>query len=85
MKIKDCFISYESDGDNVIVDTSASFSGIIHINSSAAFIVECLRTNTTEAEILEKMKNKYDATDAELSAGIADVLGKLRSIKALEE
>lgn len=43
MKLKDTYITHESDGEQILLDTSSSFAGLIRSNKTAAFIVECLR------------------------------------------
>lgn len=86
MKLKDTFITQESDGEQIMVSTAGSgFVGLVRNNSTAAFIVNCLKKDTTKDEIAEKMCNKYDATSEEIQNGIDDVLNKLRSIGALDE
>ena len=47
MKLKDTFITHMSNGEQILVDASGKFSGIIRNNESAAFIVECLKKETT--------------------------------------
>ena len=59
MKLKDTYISHESDGEQVLVDTSCEFSGVIRNNSTSAFIVELLRHDTTLDEIADAMFEKY--------------------------
>ena len=42
-KLKDTYITHESDGEQILLDTSSSFAGLIRSNKTAAFIVECLK------------------------------------------
>jgi len=85
MKLKDSFITYENGADTILMDSSAKFSGLAHSNKTAAFIIECLKTDTTEKKIAEKMLEKYDATEDQVMESINDVVSKLRSINALDE
>lgn len=85
MKLKDSFIVYNKGDDHILIDSSNSFSGLAHSNKTAAFIMECLKSETTEAEIVGKMLEKYDATEEEVKKGVNNVIEKLRSIGALEE
>lgn len=85
MKLKESFITYENGDDNILMDSSAKFSGLVHSNSTAAYIVECLKTETTENEIVQKMLAKYDATEEQISEGVKSILTKLRSIGAIDE
>ena len=48
MKLKDTYITHDSDGEQILLDTSSSFAGLIRSNKTAAFIVECLKEDTTQ-------------------------------------
>lgn len=85
MKLKDTYITHDSDGEQILLDTSSSFAGLIRNNKTAAFIVECLKDDTTQEKIVEAMFEKYDAPKAVLAKDVSDVIGKLRKVGALEE
>ncbi|MGN0414707.1 MAG: PqqD family protein [Agathobacter sp.] len=85
MKLKDTYIIHESDGEQILLDTSSSFAGLIRSNKTAAFIVECLKEETTEEKIVEAMFEKYDAPKEVLQKDVSDVIEKLRKVGALEE
>ena len=85
MKLKDTYITHESDGEQILLDTSSSFAGLIRSNKTAAFIVECLKEDTTEEKIVETMLEKYDAPKDVLAKDVADVIEKLRKVGALDE
>ena len=54
-------------------------------NSTAAFIVDCLKQETTAEAIVDAMCEKYDAPREVIAADVEEAIGKLRSIHALEE
>ena len=85
MKLKDTYITHESDGEQILLDTSSSFAGLIRNNKTAAFIVECLKEDTTEEKIVEAMLEKYDAPKDVLAKDVSDVIEKLRKVGALDE
>ena len=85
MKLKDTYITHDSDGEQILLDTSSSFAGLIRSNKTAAFIVECLKEETTEEKIVEAMFEKYDAPKDVLAKDVSDVIGKLRKVGALDE
>ena len=85
MKLKDTYITHESDGEQILLDTSSSFAGLIRNNKTAAFIVECLKEDTTEEKIVEAMLEKYDAPKDVLAKDVSEVIGKLRKVGALDE
>ena len=85
MKLKDTYITHESDGEQILLDTSSSFAGLIRSNKTAAFIVECLKEETTKEKIVEAMFEKYDAPKDVLAKDVSDVIEKLRKVGALDE
>ena len=85
MKLKESYITHESDGEQILLDTSSSFAGLIRSNKTAAFIVECLKEDTTQEKIVEAMFEKYDAPKEVLAKDVSDVIEKLRKVGALDE
>ncbi|MGN1051142.1 MAG: PqqD family protein [Acutalibacteraceae bacterium] len=85
MKLKENFVTQEIDGEQVMVSTGDSFSGMVRSNKTAAFIVDCLKTDTTQDAILDAMCGKYDAPREVMADGIKKVLDNLRRIGALDE
>ena len=86
MKLKEGFVTHDMGGEQIMVSTgSTAFSGLVRSNGTAAFIVDCLKEETTREEIIAKMLDKYDASEEVISADVDKILAKLRSIKALDE
>ena len=85
MKLKDTYITHDSDGEQILLDTSSSFAGLIRNNKTAALIVECLKEDITEENIVEAMFEKYDAPKDVLAKDVSDVIEKLRKVGALDE
>ena len=85
MKLKDTYITHDNDGEQILLDTSSSFAGLIRSNKTAAFIVECLKEETTQEKIVEAMFEKYDAPKDVLAKDVSDVIEKLRKVGALDE
>lgn len=85
MKLKDNFITHMSNGEQILVDVSGEFSGLIRNNESAARIVDCLKTETTIIEIVEQLSLEYEASNEELESAVNSVLTKLRSVGAIDE
>lgn len=86
MKLKDGFVTHEMGGEHIMVATgSANFSGLVRANATAAFIVECLKEETTREAVIQKMLSHYDASADVITADVDKVLTQLRSIQALDE
>ena len=55
MKLKNGFITHETDGEQIMVSAgSTKFSGLVRSNRTAAFIVDCLKSETNESKCLPK-------------------------------
>lgn len=85
MKLKDSFITHMSNGEQILVDVSGEFSGLIRNNESAAMIVDCLKTETNVEEIVNQLSLEYEATNEELLDAVNSVINKLRSVGAIDE
>ena len=86
MKLKEGFITHKTDDSCVMVSVgSTEFHGMVRLNKTAEFIVECLKTETTEEAITDAMFEKYDASREVLAKSVSAVCEKLRSIHALDE
>ena len=86
MKLKDAFIIQDVDGTQFLVPVGAeAFSGIVRSNRTAAYIVNCLKEETTEEKIVDAMCARYDAPRECIAADVREIIGTLRSIGALDE
>ena len=85
MKLKDTFITHMSNGEQILVDASGKFSGLIRNNETAAFIVECLKKETTVENIVDQMYKEYDASKEVLLKAVNDVVLQLRKAGAIDE
>ena len=86
MKLKSDFITQDIDDMQYMVPVGAeAFSGVVRSNRTAAFIVNCLKDETTEEAILDEMVQKYDAPRAVMAKDLHEILNTLRSIGAIEE
>lgn len=85
MRLKDTFITHMSNGEQILVDASGKFSGLIRNNETAAFIVECLKKETTVEEIVDQMYEEYDASKEVLLKAVNDVVLQLRKVGAIDE
>lgn len=85
MKLKDTFITHMSNGEQILVDVSGEFSGVIRNNESAARIVDCLKTSTSVSKIVEQLSLEYEVSNEELESAVKTVIDKLRSVGAIDE
>ncbi len=84
MKLKDCFIIYQNDDEKILMDSSSNFSGFARLNQTAFNIVEFLKDETTEKEIVEKMLMKYQGDEEKITADVQKIIKQLSEIGAIE-
>ncbi len=86
MKLKMDFISQKIDDTFFLVPVGAeAFNGIIRGNKTAAFVIDCLKEETSEETIVDTMCAKFDAPRNVIASDVKELLDELRSINALEE
>lgn len=85
MKLKKEFISHVSGGENLLVPTGgADFIGIVKGNATAGVIFGYLSEETTEEEIIARMRERFDAPEGVIERDVKKVLSQLREIGALD-
>lgn len=87
MKLKKGFITHVLGDEQLMVAAGPAtklFHGLVRSNETAAFIVDCLKKETTPAEILEKLTAAYQVDPATAEKDIRMILDKLSGIGAIE-
>ncbi len=88
MKLKDDFVVYPSrEDERLLVSISRekdAFRGLARSNETAAVIVDCLKEETSEEAIVDKLAAEYDAPRDQIAADVKEFLDKLRKIGALD-
>lgn len=85
MKLKNEFITYNTDDRQIMVATDTKlFSGLVKSNETAAFIIDCLKEETDEDSIVEKMLQEYDAPKEVIAKDVHLVIEKLKGINAID-
>lgn len=84
MRLKNNFIVTEQDGVQILVDCGTDFHGIIKNNKTAAFVVSCLKEDTTVEEIVAKMLEKYDVDAKTAESDVLRMVETLRKVGAIE-
>jgi len=77
-------MSREIAGEHILLSSDGTFSGMVRSNQTAAYIVDCLNKETTEAEIIAQLMAKYDAPEAIIAEDVRKILDILRGIGALD-
>lgn len=86
MKLNNEFVSYEIDGEKILVCLdSRKFSGVIKLNSTAAFITELLKENTSKESIVAALMDHYEAvTHEQATQAVNSVIESLTDTGAIE-
>ena len=87
MKLRDGFITRTIRGTQMMVavdGNGADFHGLVRSNETAAFIVDCLKRDTTEEEIVGRMLEEYAVSRETARRDVRAILEKLDSIGAIE-
>lgn len=87
MRLRPNFLTHKTKGEHYMISTSnTKFNGIVKNNETAAFIIECLKEDTTESAIVDNLLSEYKGADRPIvERDVANIIGKLRSIEAIEE
>ena len=86
MKLSSKYITYITQEESLMVASDTRvFSGLVRGNTSAGFILECLKQETTLDEIADRMAEKYDAPRDQLYLDAENIVNQLRSIHAIED
>ena len=86
MKLNSHFLIHD-DGDTKFVVSvgNTDFSGFARENETAGVIIDCLRCNTTEDELVAKMRENWDVSDTLACRDVRIVVDQLRNIGAVDE
>jgi hypothetical protein len=87
MKLKDGFVTHAIQDTQVMVaagPAAKSFYGLVRSNETAAFIVDCLKQETTEEEIVTKMMKTYEVDADTAKKDVHKILEQLGQINAVE-
>ena len=85
MKLKKDFIVHVAGGENMLIATgAAAFSGIVKGNKTFGAILELLKEETTEAQIVSAMKRRFDAPEDVIAADVKKAISELRRIGAID-
>ena len=86
MKLKKEFITHETGTESLLVPTGkAGFSGLVKGNKTLGAILNLLRQDTTEADIVAAMKERFDAPEEIIARDVKKALSERRKIGALDE
>ena len=86
MKLKKEFIAHDTGSESLLVPAGgAGFSGLVKGNKTLGVILDLLKEDTTETEIIAAMSARFDAPEAVIAGDVKKALTEFRKIGALDE
>lgn len=88
MKSKYIFEKMELDGQIVAVpvgENASDLHAVLNLNEEAMSILECLREDTTEDGIIQKLLTEYEGTKEELQPMVHAFIEQLRKEDLIQE
>ena len=85
MKLNKEFVAYDTGTEFLLVPAGdASFTGLVKGNRTFGMILELLKTDTAEADIVAAMCGRFDAPEEVIAGDVRKVLTELRRIEAID-
>ena len=85
MKLNKDFLLHNTGSESILVPTgNAGFSGVVRGNKTLGAVLELLKEEMTEAEIITALKSRVDAPEGAIEKDVAKALAELRKIGALD-
>jgi len=85
VKLKKEFITHTTDGEQLMISAGGSFNGMVRSNSTAAAIIDLLKTETTPEKIVDAMLERYEVEREVVARDVDKVIDALRGIGAIDE
>ena len=86
MKLKKEYIAHNTGSESLLVPAGgAGFSGLMNGNKTLGVILDLLKNDTTEAEIITAMCERFDAPEEVITKDVKKVMTELHKIGALDE
>ncbi len=85
MKLKKEYIVHQTDQESMLVPTGlGGFSGMVRGNKTLGAILELLKEETTEEQIVSAMRQRFDAPEEIIRRDVEKAVAKLREIGAID-
>ncbi|MCD7859094.1 MAG: PqqD family protein [Firmicutes bacterium] len=86
MKLKQGMVTSKVGRQHVLIPTGeVHFHGVVRSNPTAAFIIEQLKSDTSEEKIVDAMLAEYDAPREQIAQDVHKVIEQLREQGFLDE
>ena len=85
MRLKREYIARTAGNETMLVSAGGTgFAGMVRGNKTLGAILDLLREETSEAQIIEAMKQRFDAPEELIARDVKTALAELRKIGAID-
>ena len=85
MKLKKEFIPHNAGKESLLIPAGgAGFSGLVRGNKTLGVILELLKEDTTEDEMIAAIRQRFDAPEDQIAGDVKKVLSELQKIGAID-
>lgn len=86
MKLNENFLVHEMNGETMLIPTAgAPFQGLGEGNKTVGVILNSLKNETTEEEIVDALEAEFIGDREDMAEDVRSVIEKLRAIGAIDE
>lgn len=86
MKLNKNFLVHKTGKETVIVPTgNAGFSGVVKGNETLGIILDYLKKDISDSEIIDKMSEEFDVSREVIERDVRETVNRLRKIGAIDE
>ena len=86
MKLREEFLTHSNGQEAFVIPAEgAKFSGLVRGNKTFGEVIDLLKAETTEQEIIGSLRAKYDAPEGVIERDVERALSLLREAGALDE
>lgn len=88
MKLNEGFITYDSDEDQIMVavgEAADQFHGLVRSNKMASYIINYLKQDTTEEQIVDTLLVMFDVSRDVVTNDVHKIITDLRQIGAIHD
>lgn len=86
MKLNKNFLVHKTKKEVIVVPSGkVDFSGVINGNETFGVIIDFLKKNVTEDEIITGMKKMYNDDNGQIEKDVKMTISKLKEIGAIDE
>lgn len=85
MKLKKEFVLMNVMDNDVLVDTTGKYNGVLKLNETSKLLVELLKTDISKQDLIDAIKKEYEVDVKTLENDVDELLKTLKRVKAIDD